>query len=188
MENSDSSITNHLAVELISNRVKLLPFDSLDMDLFIELSMCPIIMEHVSKPFTLTEAQSSFYERTRPWSISSDGWLTLSINKSGSGEKLGNIALRLIDREARIAEVGFMIKRNVQRRGFASEALGLMTDYAFNQLKLNKLVAVCSAANTGSCKLLEKSGFIREALLRNNAFINHSYIDDYRYGLTSPFG
>ncbi|WP_281561341.1 GNAT family protein [Thalassomonas sp. RHCl1] len=107
----------------------------------------------------------------------------LCINELASGEKLGNIGIKITDHEAKIAETGFMIKPTAQGKGFAGEALGLVKAYVFNQLKLNKLTATCAAANTGSYKLLEKSGFLREGCLRQNTLINNRHVDDYLYGL-----
>lgn len=81
--------------------------------------------------------------------------------------------------------VGFMIKPGAQRKGYASEALGVLASYAFEVLGLQKLLAVCSTDNIGCCKTLEKSGFIREQLRRGKHLIHGEYQDDYLYGLRS---
>lgn len=145
------------------------------------LSMCPAMMQHIANPFTLDEATTNFDNRTKLWGANIGEQLTLSINEKSSGEKLGSIALKII--AVGIAEVGIMIKPAAQCKGFASEALGVITHYVFNILEFSKLVAVCSADNISSCKALEKAGFVREKCLRGNSFINAKYIDDYVYGL-----
>jgi ribosomal-protein-alanine N-acetyltransferase len=170
-------------VQLEGQRIKLLPFDDSDLDLFIEISMCPLMMEHVYAPFTHEDATAAFDLKSQAWTIKSDGWLSLGITEISTGEKLGSIGLKIVNHEARTAEVGFMIKKSVQGKGFAGEALNLLKDYAYNDLNLNKLVAFCSMNNTGSFKLLEKSGFVREGCLQQNSIINNTYVDDYAYGL-----
>ncbi|WDE07395.1 GNAT family N-acetyltransferase [Thalassomonas viridans] len=170
-------------MELTSDRISLTPFDQSDFALFVELSMSPVVMEHVYTPFTLEEATAAFEEKTKPWTINSHAWLCFGIKEKTSGEKLGNIGIKITDHKAKIAETGFMIKPGAQGKGFAGEALKLIKDYVFNALALNKLTATCAVANTGSYRLLEKTGFTREARLRQNTVINNRYVDDYVYGL-----
>ncbi len=174
-------------MQLTGQRIKLLPFDSTDRDLFIENSMCPKMMEHVYDPLSYSEAEEAFAIKSRPWVAEGDSWLSLGITALSTGDKLGNIGLKVVNHQAKIAEVGFMIKPTAQGQGFAAEALALLIAYAHSELKLNKLVATCSVNNVGSYRLLEKVGFIREGCLQHNAIINNKYIDDYVYGLCMPF-
>ena len=164
-------------------RIKLSPLDESDLDLFIEISMSSAMMEHVYDPCTFEQANDAFIAKSRPWTMDSDGWLSLGITEVTTGEKLGNIGLKITSHEARIAEVGFMIKPSAQGRGFASEALNLIKHFALLELGLNKLVATCSVGNSNSYKLLEKNGFIREGCLKQNVIIKGKYVDDYIYGL-----
>lgn len=169
-------------VKLKGHRLKLSPFDESDMALFIEMSMCSKMMEHVYDPFSFDEAQKAFDAKSVPWTWESTSWLSLGITEISTGNKLGNIGLKIVNQKAKIAEVGFMIKQSAQGRGFACEALGLVKDHAFNVLNLNKLIAICSVHNIGSYKLLEKFGFKREGCLQKNAVIDNKFVDDYIYG------
>ena len=170
-------------MQLIGKRIKLLPFNDSDLDLFVEISMCPQMMEHVSEPCTYEESKEMFYAKAQPWTIKSDGWLTFGIAEVSTNEKLGSIGLKIVSHDAKIAEIGFMIKQSAQRKGYANEAVNLLKTYAFSDLNLMKLVAFCSTNNAGSFNLLEKSGFVREGCLRQNTIINSKYVDDYTYGL-----
>ena len=170
-------------MQLTATRIKLTAFDHSDKDLFIELSMSAQMMEHVYSPFTYEEAISAFEAKSQPWTIESDAWFSLGITKIVTGEKLGSIGIKIVNHEAKIAEVGFMMKPNAQGKGYASEALSLVKAYALEELRLNKLSAICSVHNAGSYKLLEKLGFEREGYLRQNTLINNKLVDDYVYGL-----
>ncbi|WP_019029981.1 GNAT family N-acetyltransferase [Colwellia piezophila] len=170
-------------MKLTGIRIQLSPFEHSDEELFIELSMCPKMMEHVYNPFSYDEAKAAFEEKSRPWTITSDSWFSLGITELATGEKLGSIGIRIVNHDAKIGEVGFMIRPSAQGKGIASEALSLLKDYAFAELTLNKLTATCSVNNAGSYKLLEKLGFEREACLRQNTLINNILVDDYVYGL-----
>ncbi|MCA2465616.1 MULTISPECIES: GNAT family N-acetyltransferase, partial [Vibrio] len=104
-------------MELRGSRIKLSPFDSSDRQLFIEISMCPIMMEHVYEPLTYQEAVAAFELKSQSWQFESDHWLSFGIEDISSGEKLGSIGLKVINHKARIAEVGYMIKQSAQGRG-----------------------------------------------------------------------
>ena len=152
-------------MKLTETRIQLSPFEHSDLDLFIELSMSPQMMKHVYTPFTYDEAKADFATKCQPWTEISDNWFTLGITETASGEKLGSIGIKIVNHKPKIAEVGFMMKSSAQGKAFASEALSLLKEYAFTELGLNKLTATCSVNNTGSYKLLEKLGFVREGCL-----------------------
>ncbi|WP_295029701.1 GNAT family N-acetyltransferase [Shewanella sp.] len=113
---------------LSSPRIKLSPFDETDKELFVEFAICPKTMEHIYAPFTYEEAIAAFEVKSQPWTIASNGWLSLSISAVDSGEKLGHMGLKIINHEAKIAEVGYMIKQSAQGKGVATEALTLVRD------------------------------------------------------------
>ena len=173
-------------MQLVDESIELSPFKASDFELFLEIITCPQLMEHVYDPLTYDEAKSSFEQRLPPWHFESDNWRSFTIAESINGEKIGYISLRIVDHEAKIAEVGFMIKANAQGKGIGSKALKLIKQYAFETLILNKLVAFCSVDNVGSFSLLEKEDFSREGCLKQNTLINNQYRDDYAYGLYKP--
>jgi len=173
-------------MQLADERIELVPFKNSDFEFFKEIITCPQMMEHVYDPLTYDEAKSSFEGRLPPWKLESDNWRSFIITETKDGDKLGYISLRIINHEAKVAEVGFMIKASAQGKGIGSKALKLMKLYAFDRLILNKLVAFCSVNNSGSYGLLEKEGFFRESRLKQNTLMNNQYRDDYAYGLCNP--
>jgi len=170
-------------VLLSDERIKLLPLDASGLQLFSEILTCSQLMEHVSTPFTPDKAKAEFECRFQPWNIKSDGWLSLPITEITTDRKVGFISLRILNHEAKIAEVGFILKGDTHGQGIASAALTLLKEYALNELKLNKLVAFCSIHNTASYHLLEKLGFVREGCFMQHTLINNQYVDVYAYGV-----
>jgi len=49
--------------------------------------------------------------------------------------------------------------------------------------KVERIEALVGCENVASTKVLEKSGFIQEGLLRNFAYINNRYSNVYYYGM-----
>ena len=55
-------------------------------------------------------------------------------------------------------EVAYAINKNFRRRGFATEAAAGFLRYGFDDLNLDKIVAVALPENTASCRVMEKLG------------------------------
>jgi diamine N-acetyltransferase len=65
------------------------------------------------------------------------------------------------------AGVGILIDKRHRKLGYATETLQLLKLYAFETLFLNQLFAHIDEHNTKSIVLFEKSGFIKNAILKN---------------------
>lgn len=70
------------------------------------------------------------------------------------------------DVERYSAEIGYWLGEAYWGRGIVTEALALVTNYAFSELNLLRLFALPFADNAGSIRVLEKVGYVREGLLR----------------------
>ena len=76
-------------------------------------------------------------------------------------EIIGAIDLFDFDPLNRRAGVGILIAREEDRmKGFATEALSILVDYAFHTLQLHQLYCNVTEDNEASLKLFQKSGFI----------------------------
>jgi len=79
-----------------------------------------------------------------------------------------------------IIEMGYWLGEEHWSKGYATEAIGLMTDYAFNTLNKRKIYCCVYAENTGSIRALEKNGFQKEAVLKDQVFKLGRFQDEQR--------
>jgi RimJ/RimL family protein N-acetyltransferase len=70
-----------------------------------------------------------------------------------------------------------------QGNGYVTEGTELLLDYAFAERRLAKVYAIVVETNTGSQRVLEKLGFQREGVQREETFVDGERRDNYRYGL-----
>lgn len=114
---------------------------------------------------------------------SQDFW---AIALKDTGKVIGNIYCGTRDFDA--AEVGFIINRNYQGRGYAGEALSAVIRNRFMS-GTHRIYAECDPRNISSWKLLEKVGMKREAFFRKNIYFhkdndgNPIWKDTYVYAL-----
>lgn len=117
------------------------------------------------------------------YSKSKDGMI-LGIFLKRSSRHIGNITLHLIDWRNRNAEIGILVGDKKSRgKGYATEAITILTGHAFNRLNLRKLYAGMVKGNKGSKAVFEKVGFKVEGTLREHFYLNGKYLDCYRVGL-----
>lgn len=58
-----------------------------------------------------------------------------------------------------------------------TETLGAVIKFAFQTLNVNRIEATVSTKNNSSIRVLEKSGFIKEGILRERCYMSDSYHD-----------
>jgi [ribosomal protein S5]-alanine N-acetyltransferase len=95
------------------------------------------------------------------------------------GERhIGNIKLGPINWVHRFADVALMIgDKECWGQGYATEAIGLVTEYALARLNLHKLTASCYASNQGSAKAFIKAGWEQECVRKRQFYSNGRYED-----------
>ncbi|MGX6603605.1 GNAT family N-acetyltransferase [Micromonosporaceae bacterium Da 78-11] len=135
-------------------------------------------------PFPLLRAQTAVANF-----IASDpdkpGWFQWAVERTEDRTLIGDVAVRLHDNLMQ-AEIGFTLATAYQGKGFATEAVSAVLDRLFRLQGLHKVTGECDARNTASAGLLERLGFTREGLLRQQTFIKNEWTDDLLYGLLAP--
>ena len=93
-----------------------------------------------------------------------------AVELAESGKVIGNIYCGRRDFETR--EVGYIINRNFQRKGYAIEALSAVIRHLFKE-NAHRIYAECDPRNVSSWELLERVGFRREAHFRKNIYFRN---------------
>jgi RimJ/RimL family protein N-acetyltransferase len=72
------------------------------------------------------------------------------------------------DVERYSAEIGYWLGESCWGRGIMTEALRLVSDHLFADRNLLRLFALPFSDNPASARVLEKAGYVREAVLRSS--------------------
>jgi ribosomal-protein-alanine N-acetyltransferase len=76
-------------------------------------------------------------------------------------------------------EIGYWLGQKYWGKGYATEAVKLITDYAFEKLKLHRVYAGIFETNKASMKVLEKAGYKLEAVIKSSVVKNNVIMDEY---------
>ena len=115
------------------------------------------------------------------YNLNSDNYLC-GIFKKSNNLHVGNVLLSNIDKDNKHCDIGIFVGKDFWGEGIGTTAVVLMSDYAFNTLKLHKVIAGVVQGNTGSSKLFEKAGFILEGIKKEEFKMNDSFLDHLHYG------
>ncbi|MCR4792047.1 MAG: GNAT family N-acetyltransferase [Lachnospiraceae bacterium] len=97
---------------------------------------------------------------------------------------IGNIKIGPINSHYNHADISYFIGEKDQwHKGIATEAIQLICQFGFEQLLLHRIEAGAYEAAVGSWRALEKCGFVREGVFRQQVRLNGNYMNVYRYGL-----
>ena len=79
--------------------------------------------------------------------------------------------------------MAYWIGKKYRNKGIMTEAVKLITKYAFKKYKLKRLVVYTRSFNKASRSMLEHAGFKLEGILRKNKWKKGKYLDDCIYAL-----
>lgn len=105
------------------------------------------------------------------------------IEENSTKNSIGMIDLFDFNPQHKRAGVGILIHPNYQNKGFASEALSILIDYAFSYLNLRQLYANITSDNMKSMTLFEKHQFKKVGIKKDWIFTKGKYKDEILYQL-----
>jgi RimJ/RimL family protein N-acetyltransferase len=81
------------------------------------------------------------------------------------------------------AEIGYWIGESYWGKGYGTEAVRQLVRYAFDELKLIRVYASVFESNKASMRVLEKSGFQLEVIIKSGIIKNDVVMDEYLYSI-----
>jgi RimJ/RimL family protein N-acetyltransferase len=112
-----------------------------------------------------------------------DSAFQFAVARRADDALLGDLYLGRLASDPRQAELGYTLAQQHQGHGYASEAVGALLGYAFEQLGLHRVMALVDCANERSVALLERVGMRREGHFLQHYLHRGEYRDEYQYAL-----
>jgi RimJ/RimL family protein N-acetyltransferase len=96
------------------------------------------------------------------------------------GTKIGWIGHFL---NGRLLEIYYYLLPRERKKGFGTEAIVIMVDYLFLSRDLTRVQATCDPHNIASQRVLEKTGFKKEGIVRKVGYNVGRIVDDCLYSI-----
>ncbi|MBO2011321.1 GNAT family N-acetyltransferase [Hymenobacter negativus] len=120
-----------------------------------------------------------------------DNWannisITWGLSWPNQPDLLGTICLWNLQPENYRAEIGYGLHPVHSRQGLMSEAMAAVVRFGLETMKLHSIEAHLDPGNDASIRLLEKHGFVREGLFRENIYFGGQFLDTAVYTRWAP--
>ena len=140
------------------------------------------VMKYIDRPRALSlDDATIFFEKINEGIETNDG-ITWGITlKENPKVLIGSIGYWRLMKEHYRAEIGYMLHPDFWQKGIMKEALTCLIDYAFTSMNLHSIEANLNSGNMASAKLLEATGFVKEAHFKEDFFFDGSFRDTIIY-------
>lgn len=113
----------------------------------------------------------------------SENDLFFAVHVAADDTFVGTVKAGHIDRTASIADIGVMIgDRAYWGRGIATDCVGTLCRYMFNDFGIRKLAGGVMGNNPAMARVFEKLGFRQEGCLRGQVPFEDGFVDHLLYG------
>jgi len=162
---------------IIGNNINLRPLKKSDWDKTIQWRNDPNIKAMaMMHPYPITEfLEKEWYEDLLK--SKSNKVIYFAITDKNDNP-VGYIFLNNINLIHRNCYMGIVIGNTDQRgKGIGSEAIKLISEYAFKTLNLHKIIVEVVVENKQAIKVYEKLGFVHEGCMKQHFFLNGGFSD-----------
>ena len=168
---------------LESNRLLLRQIIPDDVNEIFDLRSNADVMKYVPRPLCTNVGEAMDLVNMMQQRLETNEGINWGITLKGNNKLIGFIGHYRILWEHFRSEIGYMLSPAQQGKGITSEAIQLVVNYGFMEMKMHSLEAVIDPENMASARVLEKNNFIKEAHFKENGFFNGKFIDAVVYSL-----
>ena len=105
------------------------------------------------------------------------------IARKGNEELIGTCGYYDWNKTSRRAEIGYDLEPAHWGEGIMTEALRAVLRYVFDEMGLNRIQAIIDSGNVRSIKFVERLGFKKEGVLRQNSYFRGQFRDEVCFSL-----
>lgn len=168
---------------LESERLLLRQITPEDVNEIYALRSNPETMKYIPRPLVITIDQAMEHIKMIQDKIEANEGINWAITLKNDSKMIGIIGHYRIRWEHFRSEIGYMLLPEYHGKGIITEAIQLMVNYGYNDMKMHSLEAIIDPKNIASARVLEKNNFIKEAHLIENEYYDGKFLDTVIYSL-----
>lgn len=168
---------------LQTSRLLLRPFAETDAEAIYALQSNPrVLRDWDAPPWTDRAHAQSFIAACRQMEEDGSG-ARLAIETVAERLFIGWCSMFRWNPVYRSLGIGYCLDEPAWSKGYATEAVRAMLHWAYDVLDLNRVEAELDTRNAASARVLEKLGFAREGMKREDCIVAGEVSDSWIYGL-----
>jgi ribosomal-protein-alanine N-acetyltransferase len=144
------------------------------------INVSRFLLDRFPSPYTLADAINFINHKIAEETITN---FPIIIN----GETSGVIGVDMRqDIYRKTPLLGYWLREDYWGKGIITEAIGLITGYAFNSLDIMTIQANVLEMNPASMRALEKAGFVKQGILERSVIKHDQVFDEHIYACFKP--
>lgn len=171
---------------LITERLVLRALTPGDAPALFVMRSDPQVMEHIARPVAMELKDVEDLIAQIALNVATGEGITWAITLKGDDTLIGTIGYYRLKKEHHRGEIGYMLSRAHRGRGIMAESLAAAVECGFQRFHFHTIEAVTDPRNTASNRALERQGFVREGLFKQNYLWNGEFLDSAVYSLLRP--
>ncbi len=165
-----------------------------------ELSLKLIDMRDSEKVFALTNNSRDYLKEWLPWLEKTKKiedtkeYIKASLKDFAEDKSMNTVILykneivgiagfNEIDWSNKLSYIGYWLDKDFQGKGIMTRVSKALTDYAFNELSMNKVEIRAASENKKSRSVPERLHFVEEGRIRQAEYLYDHYVDHVVYGI-----
>ena len=143
--------------EIETARLRLRMFTQDDLDALSLITGDPEVMKYLgtSGARTREKTKNTIDAILRHWDA--HGFGIFALEHKADARLIGWCGLQMLEKTPEV-EVAYLLAKDYWNQGLATEAARAAIEYGFNELKINRIVAIARPENVGSYRVMEKVG------------------------------
>lgn len=168
---------------LETDRLVLRSINTTDAPEIFAMRSNPVTMQYIPRPLALTMDDAIAHIEMIQNTISKNEGINWAITLKGNDQLIGVAGFYRIEPENYRCELGYMLLPEYHNNGYITEVIPTILSYAFTTLQFHSVSAIIDPNNIASERVLQKTGFVKEAHIRENEYWNGVFLDTVIYGL-----
>ncbi|WP_347861816.1 GNAT family N-acetyltransferase [Salimicrobium sp. PL1-032A] len=169
-------------MELQTKRLTLRPYTIKDAAEVSALADDKEIADRTFVPHPYTVEDAKAWISTHAEGIEKGSFYPLAMIDKKSKELTGTMTLR-VNGKHRNGELAYWVGQPFWGKGLASEAAQRITDFAFDDLGLERIWGRALSDNEPSQKVMKNVGLLYEGVMRHEVLHDGEFKDTYMYGM-----
>lgn len=141
------------------------------------------VMKYIPRPLVKTNEEALEHIAMIDAKIENNEGINWAITLKDNPKLIGIIGHYRIKPEHFRAEIGYMLLPEYHGKGIIVEAIKETLKYGFQIMKLHSIEALIDPENIASERVLQKSGFLKEAHLKENEYYEGRFLDTVIYSI-----
>ena len=154
-----------------------------DVNEVFALRSNPETMKYIPRPLLVTKEDALEHIKMIDAKIENNEGINWAIISKDNQNLIGIIGLYRIKPEHFRAEIGYMLLPEHHGKGITTESIKEAVNYGFEIMKLHSIEAIIDSDNYASERVLQKSGFVKEAHLKENEYYEGRFLDTVIYSI-----